>query len=134
MHHAETRITGTKSLLNHPRLRHVQRDGKTLYAAVDVVAILTDSQHAAEHWNDLKSHEPALDAVYETAEIDGAIVDVLPLAGVLRLVQSLSSSKAEKLKSSLASAAAQALAEEENPALAILRTRSLYQQKGYSRR
>src|SRR4051812_10843834 len=134
MPHGRTRITGIKSLLTHPEVRRLERDGRTLYAAVEVVAVLTDSQHAAEQWADLKRHESALDAMHETASIGEQIVDVLPLEGVLRLIQSLNSSKAEKLKSWMGGVATQALEEEDNPELALLRTRSLYQKRGYSRR
>src|SRR5687768_5110962 len=130
--------TGLNALLQGDQVRRVERDGRTLYAAVDVVAVLSGSQHPAECWADLKLREPALASLVEPAELtagDGTVetADALTFQSMLRLVQSIPSARAERLKVWLAQTARERLEEHENPELAVLRTRRLYEQKGYSR-
>src|SRR4051812_33132209 len=130
---------GMNQLLHGDVIRRVERDGKTYFAAVDVVAALADSDRPAEFWAELKRHEPALGRVVESAEIAGedgqtVAVDVVDLAGLMRLVQSIPSARAERLKGWLARTAVERLEEAENPELAVARTRKLYEAKGYSRR
>jgi hypothetical protein len=62
------------------------------------------------------------------------VLEALDLEGVLRLVQSIGSPKAERIRTWLARNARERLEEAENPELAILRTRRAYEQEGYSRR
>jgi hypothetical protein len=59
---------------------------------------------------------------------------MVDLPGVLRLVQAIPSPRAEKLKTWLARTAVERMAEAQNPELAVLRTRKLYESRGYSRR
>ena len=47
-------------------------DGRTLYAAVDVVAILADTKDAAQYWADLKVREPALADMVEQIDFPAA--------------------------------------------------------------
>jgi hypothetical protein len=125
---------GLNSLLNDRRVRQVIHDGAATYPAADLVAVLTDSEHPQELWADLKRIHPALAdrAVVFTLE-DGEEVDALDVAGIARLVQSVDSPRAEKLKNWLAQTAQERLEEAENPELALLRTRYAYEQQGYSR-
>ena len=139
---------GIQGLLNdRERVRRVEQEGRALYAVVDVVAQLGDSRRPAEYWADLKLREPALAGLIEMAEFpvdpdlfdgpDGTArteaLEAVTFDGVLRLVQSIPSSKAERVKRWLAATARERLEELENPELAVLRTRRLYEQKGYSR-
>lgn len=122
---------GVGALLGDPRVRQVIHNGQTLYTAVDVVGLLSDSQHPAELWHDLKSHHPAVgERVVMTGD---AGEDLLDLEAVLRLIQSLDSPRAERLKNWLAETARQRMEEAEDPELALLRTRRAYEQDGYSR-
>ena len=127
-----------ENLLQHPHVRRTERDQRTLYVAADVVAVLVDSAHPAEYWEDLKHLEPALARWVETVEFhDGhttVALDVVDLDGVLRLIQSIPSPRAERLKWWLAESARKRLEEAEDPELAFLRTRKLYEHRGYPRR
>ena len=133
--------TGINGLLNSERVRRVERDGRTFYAAVDVVAVLTDSRHPAQYWEDLKQREPALAGLSQLTHLPAAgadngtaqSVEVLDFEGLMRLVQSIPTAKAERVKLWLARNARERMEEAENPELAVLRTRRLYEQKGYSR-
>lgn len=110
-----------------------------MYAAVDVVAALAETKDPAQFWADLKLREPALGALvrnagFTTAGGQTATSEATGADGLLRLVQSIPSVKAERIKRWLAQTAWERLEEAENPELAVLRTRKLYEHKGYSPR
>jgi hypothetical protein len=124
-----TRSGGVQTLLNDPQIRRAEHERRTVYSVQDVVRALTGSEHPAEMWEDLKRREPALAAiVLDADEFEG-----VDLAGVFRLVQSIDSPRADRLKNWLAQNAFERLEEAEDPELAILRTRQSYEQQGYSR-
>ncbi len=120
---------GVQQLLNDQRVRRAEFEGRTVYAAADVAGTLAESDHAAELWHDLTAREPALAAqVISTPEFDA-----LDMAGVFRLVQSMDAPRAERIKSWLAQTAVERIEEQDDPGLALLRTRHAYEQQGYSR-
>src|SRR5438105_4715230 len=124
--------TGLNALLHDERLRRIVQDERTLYAAEDVVELLTEREHPQELRNDLKNREAALAERAIFVELFAG--DGLDLDGLLRLVQSIDSPRAERIKSWLAAAGHERMEEAENPELAILRTRRMYEQQGYSPR
>src|SRR5438067_3906131 len=97
--------SGVGSLLGDSRVRQVVHNGQTLYTAVDIVGLLTESQHPAELWGDLKSHHPAVGE--RVVSIADSGEDLLDLEGILRLIQSVDSPRAERLKNWLAETARQ---------------------------
>lgn len=121
------------ALLNDPRIRRVESDGRTWYSPADVIALLADTQYPQQYWTDLKQREPVLAGMCEQVEVDQEVIDVVDLPGLLRLIQSIASPKAERLKIWLVQTGVQQLREIEDPELAILRTRKLYEDRGYSR-
>jgi DNA-damage-inducible protein D len=127
------RVNSGDSLLNDERLRKQVLEGRTLYAAVDVVSVLSDSQHPMELWGDLKQREPGLADAVTVIELDGSAEDALNVEGVFRLIQSMPGDRAERLRRWLASTARERMEETENPELAILRTQQAYQQHGYDK-
>src|SRR4051794_3211057 len=106
------------SVLRDPRIRQVIHDWLTLYSAIDLVAVLTDSQFAGELWEDLKSRHPAVAERIALVTADG--VETLDLEGVLRLIQALDSPRADRLKNWMAAAAREWIEEADNPELALL--------------
>lgn len=130
--------TNVFNLLNSELIRRTEQEGRTFYVAVDLVAALSDSRHPDELLADLQGREPQLARLLETvknpaSDADQATLQVVDLAGAMRLIQSIPSVKAERCKHWIAEAARQRIEEQENPELAILRTRKLYEHKGYSR-
>jgi DNA-damage-inducible protein D len=142
-------MTGTKRttqggfnvLLNSEQVRRaLTQEGRTLYAAMDVVAALSGSRQPAEYWADLKVREPGLAAITQSmhfapdADAQPVTLDAVDLEGVLRLVQSIPTARAERVRRWLAQTSRERLEEENNPELAVMRTRRLYESRGYSRR
>lgn len=112
------------------------------FSVVDVVAVLTDSADPNNYWkvlknrlkkegselvtncNRLKLRSPKDGKAYNT--------DVLNTKGVLRLVQSIPSPKAEPFKMWLAQVGSERLDEIADPEKAILRGADFYRAKGYT--
>src|SRR5437763_16025889 len=112
---------GVGSLLHDPRIRQVIHENRTMYTAVDLVAVLSDSQFPAELWEDLKSRQPAVAGRVGFVTADG--LETLDLEGVLRLIQALDTPRAQRLKNWIAAAARERIEEADDPELALLRTR-----------
>jgi hypothetical protein len=86
-------------------------------------------------WADLKHREPALANVVDRLEMpdgSGEVTEAVTLEGVLRMVQSVPSAAAEKLKKWVARAARERVEELEDPELAWVRLQKVYGQRGYS--
>lgn len=114
------------------------------FSVVDVVAVLTDSpdyQSARNYWKVLKNRLNAEGSELVTfcnrlkmQAADGKMrmTDVLETKGVLRLIQSIPSPKAEPFKLWLAEVGNDRLNEITDPEKAILRGADFYRAKGYS--
>lgn len=111
------------------------------FSVVDVIEVLTDSDNPQIYWRVLKKR--LKDEGNETVTncnglkmraADGKMrmTDVLNTKGVLRLVQSIPSPKAEPFKVWLAQVGAERLDEIADPEKAILRGEQYYREKGYS--
>ena len=114
------------------------------FSVVDVVAVLTDSadyQTARNYWKVLKNRLTAEgnETVTNCNQLkmpaaDGKMrmTDVLSTRGVLRLVQSIPSPKAEPFKMWLAQVGSERLDEIADPEKAFKRGVEFYRAKGYS--
>ena len=111
------------------------------FSVVDIVAILTDSKEPNAYWRKLKQR--LKDEGNETVTnchalkmqaVDGKMraTDCLDTKGVLRLVQSIPSPKAEPFKMWLAQVGSERLDEIADPEKAILRGAEFYRAKGYT--
>lgn len=111
------------------------------FSVVDVVAILTDSADPKQYIKKMRSRDPELSAKWgtictpvEMLGLDGRRrkVQAATTKGVLRLIQSIPSPKAEPFKVWLAQVGAERLDEIADPEKAILRGEQYYREKGYS--
>lgn len=130
-------------LFESKHIRSIWDDGaqRWLFAVVDVVAALTDSQNPQVYWRVLKKRLLAegnetvtnCNALKMTAP-DGKqrLTDVADTEQLLRLIQSIPSPKAEPFKRWLAKVGYERLEEIENPELAAARMREFYKAKGSS--
>src|SRR5688572_20225258 len=95
--------TGVKALIERTQITGKEPDGEPVSAAVDVVAALAATTDPAQCWADLKEREPALAAFVEHVEVasEGGqriLAEAVRIDGLLRLVQSIPSAKAERIK------------------------------------
>ena len=111
------------------------------FSVVDIVAILSESKNPTAYWRKLKQRLKAEGNETVTnchglkmLAPDGKmrLTDVLDTEGVLRLVQSIPSPKAEPFKLWLAKVGSERLDEMQDPEIAINRALQCYLAKGYS--
>lgn len=113
------------------------------FSVADIVSVLTDNdyQTARKYWNKLRQRlsEEGSELVTNCHRLkmrafDGKMreTDCLDTKGVLRLVQSIPSQKAEPFKMWLAQAGSERLDEIADPEKAILRGADFYRAKGYT--
>jgi DNA-damage-inducible protein D len=114
---------------------------KWYFSLHDVVEALTDSKDAKQYIkrvlsrdNELKSNWGTICTLVEMLAADGKKrkIQAANIEGLLRIIQSIPSPKAEPFKLWLAKVGYERLEEIENPELAQVRIRKIYQAKGYS--
>lgn len=112
------------------------------FSVVDVISALTDSKIPRNYWSDLKRklieegselHEKIVQLKLKSNK-DGKryITDTLDTEGILRLIESVPSSKAEPFKLWLASLGKERIDEVFDPEIAVNRAIDYYRSKGYS--
>ena len=112
------------------------------FSVVDVIRALTDSKIPRNYWSDLKRklkeegsqlHENIVQLKMKSNK-DGKnyLTDTLDTKGILRLIESVPSPKAEPFKMWLASLGKERIDEVYDPEIAINRAVSYYRNKGYS--
>lgn len=133
-------------LFEEKQVRRVWHDEAWWFVITDVVAVLTDSVDPSQYLKRIRQRDPQLNEVFK-----GGVQIVPPpvalpfdtaggrqklkcwnIPGLLRLIQSIPSPKAEPFKRWLARVGYERLQEIENPELASRRMKEIYRQKGYS--
>ncbi|HEX2970999.1 MAG TPA: hypothetical protein VHP11_01630 [Tepidisphaeraceae bacterium] len=126
-----------EALFTNDSIHRVRLGEHWLYAVVDLIRWVSDRPDAAEYWEDLKRWEPQLAGCKKvkvpTREGTWRQIEMVTAEQALRVVQSVHSPKAERIKLWLAESGWRRLEEVADPELAIKRTRLLYEQHGYSR-
>lgn len=111
------------------------------FSVIDVIEILTESENPRDYWKVLKHRlaKEGSEVVTNCNQLklpaaDGKmrLTDVLDTKGILRLVQSVPSPKAEPFKMWLAKVGNERLDEIADPEKAILRGADYYRAKGYT--
>lgn len=118
-----------------------ETEQKWYFSVQDVLEILTNSSDIKQYIKRMLSRDETLKSNWGTictlVEMEAADgkkrkIQAADAKGLLRIIQSIPSAKAEPFKLWLAQVGADRLDEIENPELAAQRTRELYKQKGYS--
>ena len=118
-----------------------EQEEKWYFAVQDVVQILTDSTDVKQYIKKMLSRDEQLKnnwgticTLVEMIAADGKNrkIQAATTEGILRLIQSIPSPKAEPFKQWLAKVGAERISEIENPELAQARIRETYKAKGYS--
>jgi len=131
-------------LFNQKQIRRIWDEEKELwyFSIVDIVEILTESPRPRKYWNALKTklRQEGSELSQKVGQLklespDGKkyLTDVADTETLLRLIQSVPSSKAEPFKLWLAKVGYERIEETEDPELAFDRAMKTYLQKGYSR-
>ena len=118
------------------KIRKTWHNEEWYFSVVDVIEVLTDSPIPRNYWSILKKREPQLHTVCMQLKIQASdgrqrLTDCANTEGVLRIVMSVPSPKAEPLKLWLANVGKRDLEEMENPELGFERMRAFYKAKGY---
>lgn len=130
-------------LFESQQIRSIWNEGdqKWYFSVIDVVAALTDSPNPRDYWYRIKQREKisgielsTICRQFKLEAPDGKLreTDCSHAEGLLRIIQSIPSPKAEPFKRWLAQVGYERLEEIENPELAAKRMRELYKAKGYS--
>ncbi|MEA4937120.1 MAG: BRO family protein [Paludibacter sp.] len=118
-----------------------EKEEKWYFSVQDVISILTESSDIKQYIKRILSRDSILKSNWGTictlVEMNAADgkkrkIQAANAKGLLRIIQSIPSPKAEPYKLWLAKVGADRLEEIENPELATQRTRELYKLKGYS--
>ena len=122
------------------RIRKIWHNDEWYFSVVDIIEILTETSNPSRYWQDLKRKSSKTEGQLYDFIVklkfmaqDGKLrsTDCAHTEGVLRIVMSVPSPKAEPLKMWLAHVGKERLSETENPELAFERAREIYKAKGY---
>ena len=117
-----------------------EKEEKWYFSIQDVIQLLTDTVDVKDYIKKMKKRDFELNSnwgticpLVEMIAVDGRKrkIQASDAQGLLRIIQSIPSPKAEPFKLWLAKVGAERLEEIENPELASQRTRELYKLKGY---
>jgi len=134
---------GNIKLFESRHIRSIWNDNeqKWYFSVQDVVAVLTESVDVKQYIKRMLSRDEMLKSNWGTictlvemkaADGKNRKTQAADAKGLLRIIQSISSPKAEPFKQWLATVGADRLEEIENPELATKRAREIYKSKGYS--
>ena len=140
----QNKLETINNLFEGKEIRSIWNSEKEEYyfSVVDVISALTDATISKRYWSDLKR-----DLINEGSQLYEEIVqlkmkskkdgknyltDVLDTKGILRLIESIPSPKAEPFKMWLASLGNERINEVFDPELAINRAVNYYRNKGYT--
>ena len=109
------------------------------FSILDIIGILTDSPQPKTYWAKMKTRDVSISQPFPFWEQLKLVAnddkvrdtDCANTEGVLRIIQSVPSPKAEPLKRWLAKVGYERMQEIANPELATKRTKMLYKLKGY---
>ena len=117
-----------------------ETEQKWYFSVIDVVSALTDSPDPKDYWYRIKKREKIqgieLSTICRQLKLEAAdgkkyLTDCSHAEGILRIIQSIPSPKAEPFKLWLARVGYERLEEIENPELSMERMKTLYEKKGY---
>lgn len=111
------------------------------FSIVDIIAALTDAKIPRNYWSDLKRklinegselHEKIVQLKMKAQDGKLRVTDTLDTKGILRLIESVPSPKAEPFKLWLANLGSERIDEVFNPEIAATRVVNYYRSKGYT--
>lgn len=124
------------ALFQEKKIRREWHNDEWYFSVIDVIEILAESKNPQSYWGKLKEREPQLLTICQKLKLTGQdgknrASDCANTEGVLRLIMSVPSPKAEPFKQWLAQIGKERFEEIENPELAAQRSMDYYRAKGY---
>lgn len=141
---SETKLEAITKLFEGNEIRSIWDEEKQDYyfSVVDVISVLTNSKDSSDYWTTLKrrlvreekSELPTFcrKLKMKTSKGRNYPTDVLDTKGILRLIESVPSPKAEPFKLWLANLGKERIDEVFDPEIAINRAVKYYRNKGYT--
>ena len=125
------------ALFEEKEIRKTWKDSKWYFSVEDVVFALTDSRDPKQYINKLRKRDELLGQgwvqIVHTLKMDTnggkQNINCADTEGILRIIQSIPSPKAEPFKRWLAMVGSQRIEEINNPELAMDRMKYLYEKK-----
>lgn len=129
------------ALFEEKEIRRTYQEGKWYFSVVDVVFALTNSKDPKQYINKLRKRDETLNKgwvqIVHPLKLDTnggkQSINCADTEGILRIIQSIPSPKAEPFKRWLAKVGSERIEEIQNPELAMDRMKELYEKKGYSK-
>lgn len=130
------------ALFEEKEIRKVYKNNKWYYSIIDVISIFTDSSNPTQYLKNLKLKDTVLQKDWNNICIllnmqtsDGKIRKVMATdtVGILRIIESIQTEKAEPVKRWLAKLGYERIEELSNPELLMDRMKQIYESKGYSK-
>jgi DNA-damage-inducible protein D len=129
------------SIFEDKPIRKVLHQGKWYFSIIDIIEILSNSSTPRKYWDKIK-RKLKEEGVSETSPIwrqfkmmasddKQRLTDCADTEGVLRIIMSVPSPKAEPFKHWMAQVSTERIEETENPEIGIERIREIYKAKGY---
>lgn len=127
-------------LFKEHEMRSILHNGERWYSVVDIVEVLAETDRPEKYWSDLKK-KIENEGFFELSEVvgrfkmlakDGKLrdTDAVRPEDALRIIQSISSRKAEPFKRWLAKAGYEQILETQNPDISIKKAVFLYRMQG----
>ncbi len=130
------------ALFEEKEIRKTWQNNKWYFSILDVVYALTESKDPKQYIKKLKARDIEIQnnwgticTLLEMNTIDGKKrkIQMSDTEGILRIIQSIPSTKAEPFKLWLAKVGSERIEEINNPELAMDRMKQIYEKKGYSK-
>ena len=139
----ENKLNTITNLFEGSEIRSIWDSEKEEYyfSVIDVVGVLSGAKIPRNYWSDLKRkllsegsqlHEEIVQFKMKASDGKNRLTDTLDTKGMLRLIESIPSPKAEPFKLWLASLGEERINEVFDPEIAINRAVNYYRNKGYS--
>lgn len=131
------------ALFEEKQIRKTWKNDKWYFSVIDVIYALTDSNKPRDYWYRLKQRASEEEKIelstvcrqlkLESSDGKKYLTDCSDTEGILRIIQSIPSPKAEPFKRWLAKVGSERIEEINNPELAMDRMKQIYEKKGYSK-
>ena len=129
------------ALFEEKEIRKTWQNNKWYFSIEDVVYALTDSKDPKQYINKLRKRDEYLNQgwvqIVHTLKMQTKggkqKINCADTEGILRIIQSIPSPKAEPFKRWLAKVGSERIEEINNPELAMDRMKQIYEKKGYSK-